>query len=636
MTDLLARSVTRNNEQDAKQGGVFYLSAYGNAWGSDGFLLPPRPPRYWSYGRDDVLAATLHSEDMWAAAVGKAISKVAARGWTITDSSDSQQRIKRSQEQFLYADGGQGWVPFINKHLLDYLLADNGAAIETIRASSAAGSRVLGFVHLDSRRTRRTGDPDIPAIYTDMLGREHMMRAHQVSFITDMPSARASLYGVGFCAASRAYATIYKLAAITQYFSEKITGRGANAVHFVGGITPQQLEDAFVTFEANKQQRGIQTYKGQVFIANIKGETTLSSVDLAGIADGFDARQERDNGYIIYANALGVAVQDIQPLQGQGLGSGTQSVILDEAAEGQGLASWAKQFEHWANQQQLPSVTVFAFQTNDIRDQKAKAEVAKIRAETRTTMISDGTISAEQARQLAVDDEDLPPEFIETDQTAGGQLADDQKPLDRTGLIPLPPPPAPALAATTEKAARYPAILERLIARLTEQIDDETTALELGQITPDGWQSKLKTLIERYTASAWKAGQGGAALQAPDIARIKGLVQAQAEYLDNFTIEIKDGTRWENSWNSRAQMYAESIKAPYWAAKTKMLPLPAMPTEGSQCLVRCRCSWDIVTVDSEKNDYDAYWRLGSGESCQTCSERAAQWSPLQVRGGELL
>lgn len=636
MTDLLARSVTRDNEQDARAGGVFYLSAFAAPWGGDGFLLPPRPPRYWSFGRDDVLAATLHAEDMWAAAVGKAISKVAARGWTITDDSDSQQRIKRSQEQFLYADGGQGWVPFVSKHLLDYLLADNGAAIETVRASGAAGSRVLGFVHLDSRRTRRTGDPDIPAIYTDMLGREHMLRAHQVSFITDMPSARASLYGVGFCAASRAYSTIYKLAAITTYFSEKITGRGANAVHFIGGVTPQQLEDAFVTSEAEKTRRGIQAYKGQVFIANIKGGVEIGSVDLAGIADGFDAKQERDNGYIIYANALGVPVQDIQPLQGQGLGSGTQSVILDEAAEGQGLAAWVKQFEHWANMQQTPTATTFAFNSNDLRDKKALAEVQKLRAETRTAMIADGTISAEQARQLAVDSEDLPPEFIAQDQTAGGQLADNQKPLDRTGLIPLPPPPTPAPMPVAEKAARYPEILERLIRRLTEQIDDETTALELGQITPDGWQSQLKTLIERYTGAAWKAGQGGAALERPDIAKIKGLVQAQAAYLDKFTIEIKDGSRWENGWNSRAAMYAESIKAPYWAAKTKMLPLPAMPTEGSQCLTRCKCMWDVEMVDAEAGDYNAYWRLGSGESCQTCAERAAQWSPLQVRGGELL
>lgn len=633
MTDTLARSVTRDDQQDARGGGVFFLNAWAGGYGAADFGLPPRPPRYWSPSRDGVLCATIDAEDMWAAAVGKAISKIAARGWTISDSAESGQRIKRGQEQFLYADGGQGWVTFVSKHLQDYLLCDNGAAVETVHASGAAGSRVLGFVHLDSRRTRRTGDPDIPAIYMDLKGREHELKAHQVTFLTDMPSSSASLFGVGRCAAGRAYSTIYKLAAITTYFSEKITGRGANAVHFVGGIAPQQLEDAFVTFEAQKQQRGIQTYKGQVFIPNMKGDTTVSSIDLASIADGFDAKQERDNGYIIYANALGVAVQDIQPLQGQGLGSGTQSVILDEAAEGQGLAAWSKQWEHFANEWQLPTATTFCWNTNDIRDQKAKAEVAKLRADTRTAMIGDGTISAAQARQLAVDSQDLPPEFVQQDETAGGQLSDNQKPLDRDNLIPLSP--APALPVAT-KALGYPPALERLIAKLTEQIEDETTALELGQITPDGWQSKLKTLIERYTGAAWKAGQRGSPLEAGDVKAVKGLVSAQMAFLDNFAIEIKDGERWERSWNSRAEMYAESIKVPYWKSRTKMLPLPAMPAEGTQCRGRCRCSWDVVVVNAEAGDYDATWVLGSGEPCQTCRERAAQWAPLQVRGGELL
>ena len=41
-------------------------------------------------------------------------------------------------------------------------------------------------------------------------------------------------------------------------------------------------------------------------------------------------------------------------------------------------------------------------------------------------------------------------------------------------------------------------------------------------------------------------------------------------------------------------------------------------------------------VDEEKGDYDAYWVRGKRDSCQTCLERAAQWSPLEIREGVLI
>ena len=53
----------------------------------------------------------------------------------------------------------RGWVPFLNMHLRDYLLTDNGAFVEVVRASAASGSRIIGPAHLDSARCTRTADP---------------------------------------------------------------------------------------------------------------------------------------------------------------------------------------------------------------------------------------------------------------------------------------------------------------------------------------------------------------------------------------------------------------------------------------------------------------------------------------------
>ena len=65
------------------------------------------------------------------------------------------------------------------------------------------------------------------------------------------------------------------------------------------------------------------------------------------------------------------------------------------------------------------------------------------------------------------------------------------------------------------------------------------------------------------------------------------------------------------------------------------LPLPAMPRDGtSQCLSNCGCAWEIAELDGDGN-YDCTWQLGKTENCQTCRQRAADWSPLQIRDGRL-
>lgn len=642
--DLLKKSVTRENEQPADSGGIFYFHS-GPLWGQNVLPIPPTLPAYGATGRDVVLRATVYAESMWAVALGKAISKMVALPWKINDSGSSQRRIDRAQEIFLNADYGRGWATFLNKHLRDYLCTDNGAVVEIIRVANSPLAMVKGIGHLDSCRVRRTGNWKEPAIYTDLDGREHLMKWWQVAFITDMPDPSDSMFGVGLCATSRAYATIFKMAGLEQYVTEKITGGGQNAIHLIRGVSDRQLSDALITHQSEKVRAGYVNYKGQVLIPLMgNNEINVATIDLAGIPDGFNADDERNNAYIKYANAIGIPVQDIQPLNGRSLGTGKQTEVLDEAADRQGLAAWQQQWTHFVNRILLPQATTFAFTPNDVTNEKTMAEIRKLRADARSVMIADGSITPAQALQMAVDDGDAPREFLAVDQTEGQQLGDDEKPVaPEDAAVPTDDEDAPEEEEdedereTTKAAADdFPIALDRLIAKLSRAIEEDTDALALGQTTPGQWQQDITKLLERYTAAAYKAGQNGDPLTAKDIRSVKGLVAAQVEYLDNFTLEIQGASEWQAGWNARAQMYAESIKVPYWKGATKVLPLPAMPAEGTQCLTRCRCIWDVDALDEEAGDYNAYWRRGAGDSCQTCRERAAQWSPLQIRGGELL
>lgn len=181
-----------------------------------------------------------------------------------------------------------------------------------------------------------------------------------------------------------------------------------------------------------------------------------------------------------------------------------------------------------------------------------------------------------------------------------------------------------------------PTALETLLARLARLITTATDALEADPARATAWERTMQRLITRYSQAAYLAGQGGGAITSAAKRAIQQRVQAQLDFLRNFTLTIQNEAEWKAGWNQRAASYANGIKAPFYLGFTAMLPLPAMPTEGTQCQGNCNCVWEIDWLDQDAGDADAYWRRGDGDSCQTCVQRAAEWSPLQIRAGRLL
>lgn len=415
-------------------------------------------PPYYSSRRDWVLAGSVEKESMWAAAVARTATKFAAHGYSLTDSQNSQRKVAASQELLKRANGGEGWVPFALKLIQDLLTTDNGCfvrirrqgdEVQPIRVKaqtiaggqpgsfdeasvtiSKPGAKITGLYHMDSLRCTRTGNLAYPVRYMPVRGEWQLLRWDQVLMYADQPSPRAELYGVGRCAAGRAYKTIAKLAAMEQLVYENLTGGGANKLAFIQGITDQTLKDIIVSAQNDQRAKGLLYYLGTILGA-IPGDTPITSVEirLKELLSSFEPKEERDNAYLIYANCIGVPVQDIQPLSGQGLGTGTQSVVLQDAAQGIGIAAFIKWWEQTVSDRVLPASTELHFiDENDMRDQKQRAEVKKLRADTRKTQIDSGEITPAIARQLAVDDEDLPRELVPDDATAGSQLSDDEKP----------------------------------------------------------------------------------------------------------------------------------------------------------------------------------------------------------------
>src|SRR5438477_3362818 len=109
MTDVLdrRRSVTSGDfiaGKPTSDGGVWYFQVYDP--GSISTPAPELPPRsVMTWNADRLLSATLDLEDMWAAAINQATTKLVVRGFEISDSDDSSLRTHRAQDLVMNFDG---------------------------------------------------------------------------------------------------------------------------------------------------------------------------------------------------------------------------------------------------------------------------------------------------------------------------------------------------------------------------------------------------------------------------------------------------------------------------------------------------------------------------------------------------
>jgi hypothetical protein len=435
----------------------------------------PSLPIHGSRERDRILTATLDLEDMWASAVNKAVTKLAVKGYEVSDNDDSSRRVEYGKSLVMNFDGAAEYRAGVAKTVQDFLLTDNGWFCEVVRASNSPTSKVQALYHLDSFRCYRTGNLDYPVVYLDYSGIFHKLRPDQVIFGSDMPSPRSRMWNKGRCAASRAFQTIIKLSAMDVYFTEKITGSRALSLNFITGISAQQLIDAQTSADAEKVRKGHVVFKGAVMIPIQTDQAiNIATLDLASVPDGFDVEQTQKDGYRKYALAIGLNPDELVS-RAAGLNSGHSAQVAEQAAEeAGGLTYFVKDWEDKLNYLVMPKPTIFQIKTNDVRDQKEKADLHKTKVDTiavmRGTAQAPGWITDQMALQLSVDEELLPPEFLPEDVTPGAQLTDSgeqSKPLSPTPRAPyagqVTPAPAPAAVPPPAMKAAKPDAVDALL-----------------------------------------------------------------------------------------------------------------------------------------------------------------------------
>lgn len=100
-----------------------------------------------------------------------------------------------------------------------------------------------------------TGIPQEPVLYQDRLGRYHLLKAHQVQTLADLPVPHETLYGLQLCGLTRLLRACQIIKAINQYKYEKVSGRHTRAIHFVRGVPTAQITAALAQMNIAADRR---------------------------------------------------------------------------------------------------------------------------------------------------------------------------------------------------------------------------------------------------------------------------------------------------------------------------------------------------------------------------------------------
>lgn len=164
-----------------------------------------------------------------------------------------------------------------------------------------------------------------------------------------------------------------------------------------------------------------------------------------------------------------------------------------------------------------------------------------------------------------------------------------------------------------------------LLTSYTEQYSNGAMSLE--QLRDISKLVVKDTIIDMYAIGAG----GRNSLSPADWGRIGAICKDQYGYLRQMYAQLGRGELSIAQLNARLKMYLNSANEALWRGITSNYPftLPAYPGDGgTQCLVNCRCEWEIFEVPG---GYDCYWRLNEAEHCGDCVDHSVDWNPWRWR-----
>lgn len=550
---------------------------------------------------------------LFQGAIAGLIMRVQATPWEI----EGGRNNARYYQSMLQNSDFHDWETWIARLLWDFLTQDFGSVTEIIgkgSADRAISGRVVGLAHMDALSVYATKVAEHPLLYwNEEDGARHLLHATRAYRFTDMPSSKRLAYGTGLCALSRYISEANVDILLGRHDNEMLSDLPPAGMLAVSGMTQPQWQDAQRAFEADRQADGESVFRGTMVIHSIKPDAPIKveSIPFSALPQNFDVKAFVDLHVNKLALALGVDPQDIWPLSGQALGTGTQSTILHSKAQGKMFGRILQMITRFINRAVLPDGLEFQFKFKDVEADAETANTAKVWVD-----IANGAqfLTDEEKRRLLADNVEA---FADILLDEAGELVelpdDDPKPSDQLEIVapddnpnantpvdnpatlpdgtvnqqPRPgvpgqggqPDPRPNNFPIRERSRLDADLGERRNAGTrqkdyadtrSEYVDDVAAIIQdaaSGTISPAAFSIRMRAALSKYGKAAYLDGMedGGvevSTLEGDDSDAFAALLASQSGYVTDARRSIAD---WQGDPTARSERWEASLNQFYYA-----------------------------------------------------------------------
>jgi len=388
---------------------------------------------WWSEQRDIDLRNFWKRSDHLSGAVYTMTSKISSIPFKVVpidigNRENYARAAKLTEDLMSTPQFGDGWQSFNGRFVEDYLTTDNGAFAEVIGAGDPSGpliGRPISIAHLDSARCQRTGNAEYPVLYRASSGKLHKLHFTRVIFASQMTSPIEDMFGVGFCAISRAINVAQTLVDILTFKQEKLGSRPHRAILIPqGGLDPDDVASAFQLAETSMSNQGLSRYSKVVLAGSAAlPEADIKMVELSQLPDGFDEETSITLGMATIALAFGVDARELFPAMSAGA-TRADALLQHLKQRGKGPGQILAMLEQVFAYKYLPNGFKLVFDFQDDAQDRQEAEISEIRANKRMQDITSGSIDLRTTRELMMEDMEITRKQFERLELSDGRLPD--------------------------------------------------------------------------------------------------------------------------------------------------------------------------------------------------------------------
>lgn len=391
-----------------------------------GDTLPP----WWSRTRDRELGQVWKESNHLSLAVYNAQAKIVGIPFEVIPLNVSNADHLKEAEQLtetlhLASEFGRGWDNCYSKFIEDVLCSDNGGFLEIVGEGNPDGpieGKPIAMRHLDSRQCIRTGDPTYPVLYTDGDGKLYKLNWARVIAISQMPSSRVDMNGVGFCAISRCVEVARTLVDILRYKQERLGSRPHNQMLVGKGITAKQIMLALRQVEDELSSKGLTKYAKTVAIGSENPEIGIDKIDLNHF-EPFDESVSFNLGMFAIASAFGMDADELWPTGGSSANK-VEANIRRMRTRGRLPAQITSEMTKQFKLKVLPPHLKVQFDFRDDEEDQQQAVVRDIRGRNRERDLGTGSVNIRVARLNMLKDGDVSRDEFNYMELSDGRMPD--------------------------------------------------------------------------------------------------------------------------------------------------------------------------------------------------------------------